>query len=152
MSDTIHSARGKSAGRRMTSAVAHGRKMLIDLVVANHRGPADTWTAARDRTAKQIGIERTYAARMWNRWSEMKDVSGEALMRLSAAYVAMCQRSEAAEARQIAEGERIARETADEIMAATALSRRTERMGPMATVAATPMASSPHAPSARPLP
>ncbi len=120
----------------MTTAVAHSRRMLVALTEAQHRGPTDTWTAARDRAAKAAGIERSYAARIWNRWQDMKDVSGEALTRLSVAYVALCEANEARERRQIAEGERIALEKAHEIASATTHSSGRERLGSQAASAA----------------
>lgn len=78
----------------MTTAVAKSFRLLEALTIAHHRGPSDTWTAARDRAAEAAGIERSYAARIWNRWQSMKDVSGEALMRLSDAYTAQCEHNE----------------------------------------------------------
>jgi len=130
MSDIRRVARDNSSGTQaMTTAASHSRRMLVALTQAHHRGPTDTWTAARDRAAKAAGIERSYATRLWSRWQDMKDVSGEVLIRLSAAYVALCEASEDQEARLVVEGERIARDTADEIMAAAGLSRRAERVG-----------------------
>lgn len=144
MSDTIHSARGtRSVSLTMTSAVTHSRAMLIALTVARHRGPADTWTAARDRTADDIGVERTYAARIWNRWQEMKDVSGEALIRLSSAYVALCLHSEKQEAAQVVDGERIAREKAHEITMAAALERHSQQTRALGSRPSAPRAPSP---------
>lgn len=142
MSDITHVARDKSSGTRsMTTAAAKSRRMLEALVIAHHRGPTDTWTAARDRAAKAAGIERSYAARLWSRWQDMKDVSGEALIRLSAAYVALCEASEIKEAELVLKGEAIARETADEIMAAAARSSRGECMGSKASQSASPAPS-----------
>ncbi|MBB3997231.1 hypothetical protein [Aureimonas pseudogalii] len=131
-----------SVSKTMTTAVAHSRRMLVALTVAHHRGPADTWTAARDRAARAAGIDRTYAARIWSRWQDMKDVSGEALMRLSGAYVALCERSEAIEAEQTALLERIDLETAHEITLAAALERRQQRMA-AARASKVPQAPSP---------
>lgn len=57
-----------------------------------HRGPRiDTWASARDRAAKAAGISSSTAARIWHRWADMKDVSGEALIRLMVAYESMCE-------------------------------------------------------------
>lgn len=130
MSDNRLVARDNSSGNQpMSTAAAKSRRMLEALVIAHHRGPTDTWTAARDRAAKAAGIERTYATRLWSRWQEMKDVSGEVLIRLSAAYVALCEASENKEAELVLTGKAIARETADEIMAAAARAGRGECMG-----------------------
>lgn len=75
--------------------VIETRSMLEALTVASHRGPRDTWTAARDRTAQKIGVKPTYAARLWHRWESMKDVSGEAYRAIRAAYDAQCNHNEA---------------------------------------------------------
>lgn len=52
-----------------------------------HRGPrVDTWASARDRAAKRAGISPSMASRIWHRWRDMKDVSGDALYKLMLAY------------------------------------------------------------------
>lgn len=88
--------------------VIETRSMLEALIIASHRGPRDTWTAARDRTAKDIGVKPTYAARLWHRWESMKDVSGDAYRSIRAAYDAQCDHNEAMAAlhRQRAEEKR----------------------------------------------
>ena len=75
--------------------VIETRTMLEALIVASHRGPRDTWTAARDRAARDIGLKPTYAARLWHRWETMKDVSGDAYRSIRAAYDAQCDHNEA---------------------------------------------------------
>ncbi len=63
---------------------------LEKIAEAVHRGPRrDTWTSARDRAAAIAGIEASMAKRIWQRWQEMKDVSGEALIKLMVAYEAI---------------------------------------------------------------
>ena len=68
---------------------------LEEITKRFHRGPRDTWTSARDRAAEAAGIERSMAKRIWQRWRDMKDVSGEAVVRLMIAYEAMCEATEA---------------------------------------------------------
>lgn len=70
--------------------------LLGRLMQANHRGPTDTWSAARDRTARKVGLDPSMAKRIWQRWRTMTDVSGDALIKLMLAYDAMCQRNEEA--------------------------------------------------------
>ncbi|WP_144405868.1 hypothetical protein [Brucella anthropi] len=69
---------------------------LEKLMQANHRGPTDTWTAARDRVAIKAGIEPSMAKRIWQRWRNMTDVSGDTLLKLMLAYDDLCQRNDAA--------------------------------------------------------
>lgn len=107
----------KGVARVMSTAVVRSRRYLEALTVAHHRGPHDTWTAARDRAAKTAGIERSYAARIWNRWQDMKDVSGEAFMRLSEAYESLCEQAQEHERRLDAEGVRLAREITRNVVA-----------------------------------
>lgn len=45
-------------------AVLEAREMLETLMKREHRGPTDTWTAARDRTAKRVGIAPSQAMRL----------------------------------------------------------------------------------------
>lgn len=75
--------------------VIETRSMLEALTIASHRGPRDTWAAARDRTARGIGVKPTYAARLWHRWETMKDVSGDAYRSIRSAYEAQCIHNEA---------------------------------------------------------
>lgn len=61
-----------------------------------HRGPRrDTWSSARDRAADFADIEPSMAKRIWQRWRDMRDVSGETLLRLMIAYEKVCEASEA---------------------------------------------------------
>jgi|GEM_PF-2304287 len=69
---------------------------LERLMDESHRGPTDTWTAARDRVAAKAGIEPSMAKRIWQRWRTMTDVSGDTLLKLMLAYDDMCQRNDAA--------------------------------------------------------
>lgn len=69
---------------------------LERLMDESHRGPTDTWTAARDRVAAKAGIEPSMAKRIWQRWRTMTDVSGDTLLKLMLAYNDMCQRNDAA--------------------------------------------------------
>ncbi|TPM37032.1 hypothetical protein [Mesorhizobium sp. B2-3-2] len=76
---------------------------LHGLAWAKHRGRHDTWTAARDRAAKEAGIASTIAKRIWQRFEGMNDVSGKALLKLMLAYEDACQRNEEAVAAYRAE-------------------------------------------------
>lgn len=67
---------------------------LQGLAWAKHKGRHDTWTAARDRAAGDAGVALSIAKRIWQRWQEMNDVGGEALLRLMLAYEDACQRNE----------------------------------------------------------
>ena len=67
---------------------------LQGLAWTKHRGRHDTWSAARDRAAKDAGIETTIAKRIWQRWEDMKDVSGSALLGLMVAYEDACRRND----------------------------------------------------------
>lgn len=86
----------KRAEGDMSDAVAlESRNMLAELMKLEHRGPADTWTAARDRKAKKIGLEPSYAKRLWQRWETMTDVSGAAYRAIRNAYELECARMDA---------------------------------------------------------
>lgn len=76
---------------------------LQGLAWAKHRGRHDTWTAARDRAAKEAGVASTIAKRIWQRFQGMDDVSGKALLKLMLAYEEACQRNEEAVAAYRAE-------------------------------------------------
>ena len=67
---------------------------LQGLAWAKHRGRHDTWGAARDRAAKEARIPPSIAKRIWQRWHEMTDVGGDALLKLMLAYEDACQRNE----------------------------------------------------------
>lgn len=67
---------------------------LHGLAWSMHKGRHDTWSAARDRAAEEAGIELTIAKRIWQRWENMKDVSGSALLGLMVAYEDACLRNE----------------------------------------------------------
>ncbi|MBN7777746.1 hypothetical protein JYP49_14185 [Nitratireductor aquimarinus] len=86
----------KRGGGVMSTAVQQSASFLNALAQLHHRGRGDTWGAARDRAAHSAGIERSYAKRIWDRWQTMNDVSGEAYMRLRAAYERACERNEEA--------------------------------------------------------
>lgn len=75
-------------------AVLEAREMLETLMKREHRGPTDTWTAARDRTAIRVGIEPSQAKRLWQRWQDMKDVSGGVYRAIRNAYDAQCEHNE----------------------------------------------------------
>jgi hypothetical protein len=74
--------------------VVETRDMLETLMKREHRGPSDTWTAARDRTAMKIGIEPAQARRVWQRWQDMKDVPGSVYRAIRNAYDAQCEHNE----------------------------------------------------------
>jgi len=76
---------------------------LQGLAWAKHRGRYDTWTAARDNAAKEAKLPLSVAKRIWQRWQNMNDVSGEALLKLMLAYEEMCVRNEEAAAAYRAE-------------------------------------------------
>lgn len=94
MSDTRRVARDikRDEGDMSEVAVMEARERLVFLTRCEHRGPTDTWTAARDRTARKIGLDQSYARRLWQRWQDMKDVSGGAYRSLLIAYHAQCDR------------------------------------------------------------
>lgn len=97
--DTKHDRESKMRALADTAGMNEPEKAefwLQGLAWANHRGRHDTWTAARDRTAKQAKIEASTAKRIWQRWETMNDVSGRALLRLMIAYEDACQRNEEA--------------------------------------------------------
>lgn len=76
---------------------------LQGLAWSKHRGRHDTWTAARDRAAREAGIGPSIAKRIWQRWQDMNDVGGDALLRLMLAYEDACRRNEDAVAAYRAE-------------------------------------------------
>ncbi|MER9768962.1 hypothetical protein NKJ09_23190 [Mesorhizobium sp. M0189] len=70
---------------------------LEEIAKKVHRGPRlDTWTSARNRAAEYAGIEVSMAKRIWQRWEDMKDVSGSALVKLMIAYERICETNERA--------------------------------------------------------
>lgn len=71
---------------------------LHGIAWGKYRGRHDTWTAARDRAAKEAGIPSSIAKRIWQRWQEMNDVGGDALLKLMLAYEELCERNETAAA------------------------------------------------------
>lgn len=83
--------------------------LLERLAAAAYRGRHDTWTAARDRAAKEAGVELSIARRIWQRWRGMNDVGGTPLLKLMLAYERLCRRIEvSADAMQ---AERLRRES-----------------------------------------
>lgn len=123
MSDIRRVVRDTKRGAEVMSEVAvqkaHG--WLEALMRAHHRGPTDTWTAARDRAAKAAGVDPTYAKRLWQRWQTMKDVSGGAFLALQEAYEAQCQHNEAMAAHHRAVREAIDDGATDEDLVAAGL-------------------------------
>ncbi len=71
---------------------------LAGIAFEKHGGRHDTWTAARDRAAHDAKVPLTIAKRIWQRWQDMNDVGGDALLKLMLAYEAMCERNEEAAA------------------------------------------------------
>lgn len=70
---------------------------LENITAAIHRGPhRDTWSSARDRAAELAGIEPSMARRIWQRWRDMKDVSGDAAIKLMITYEAIREGKEVA--------------------------------------------------------
>ncbi len=94
MSDTKRVARDtKHAELTMSIEAVHEAKGWLEwLTQREHRGRHDTWTAARGRAAKKAGVPESYAKRLWDRWEEMKDVSGGAYRALQHAYDSQCDR------------------------------------------------------------
>lgn len=76
---------------------------LQGLAWVKHRGRHDTWSAARDRAAKDAEVPLSIAKRIWQRFEAMNDVGGEALLKLMLAYEEACQRNEDAVAAYRAE-------------------------------------------------
>lgn len=111
----------RNAKAMSEAAVRLSYERLEFLMKAHHRGPRDTWGAARDRAAKAAGIEPTYAKRLWNRWQTMKDVSGGVFHALAEAYNAQCDHNEAMAAlhRQRAEEKRHGRSSHQDGISAT---------------------------------
>lgn len=93
----------RNGGGVMSTALGEASFYLNELTKMHHRGRGDTLTAARDRAAKGAGVPRTYAKRIWDRLDSMKDVSGEAYLKLRIAYEASCERHEAKAAEYRAE-------------------------------------------------
>lgn len=107
MSDSRRVENDTKRGELVMRALVHTEGMSVPeraeywlqaLATAQHRGRHDTWTAARDRAAKQAGLPQTIAQRIWQRWQTMQDVSGDALLKLMLAYEGLCERNEAAAA------------------------------------------------------
>jgi hypothetical protein len=96
MSDTKRVARDtKHAELTMSIEAVHEAKGWLEwLTQREHRGRHDTWTAARGRAAKKAGVPESYAKRLWDRWEEMKDVSGGTYRALHRAYQSQCDRQE----------------------------------------------------------
>ncbi len=93
----------KHGGDVMNTALHEANFYLNELVRMHHRGRGDTLGAARDRAAREAGVPRSYAKRIWDRLDTMKDVSGEAYRKLRIAYEASCERHEAKAAEYRAE-------------------------------------------------
>jgi len=123
MSDIKRVARDIKGGVKVMSEIAvyEARGWLEALMKRHHRGPADTWTAARDRAAAAAGVEPTYAKRLWQRWETMKDVSGGAYRALQQAYESQCEHNERMAAHHRAVREAIEDGSTDKIERATAL-------------------------------
>ncbi|RFC66475.1 hypothetical protein DYI37_03265 [Fulvimarina endophytica] len=98
----------------MTTIARETYGMLEVLTVSRHRGPRDTWGAARDRTAREIGLKPAYAKRLWERWAEMRDVSGAAYKAVREAYDAQCLKNEMMADHHAAVREMIANGATDE--------------------------------------
>lgn len=69
---------------------------LQGLAWVENKGRHDTWGASRDRAARRSKIPLTIAKRIWQRWRDMNDVGGDALLKLMLAYEEACQKQEAA--------------------------------------------------------
>lgn len=63
---------------------------------SKHRGRGDTLGAAVQRAADEIGAPVSLAKRCWDRWKEMKSVSGSVMIPFMLAYEEMVQRNYAA--------------------------------------------------------
>lgn len=59
-----------------------------------HRGRGDTLGAAVQRAASMIGAPVSLSKRCWDRWKEMKSVSGSVMIPFMLAYEDLCQRIE----------------------------------------------------------
>jgi len=66
--------------------VLETRFYLNELVKREWRGMGDTQELARDRVMDRIGIATSYGFRLWSKFSELNDVSGEAYRALRVAY------------------------------------------------------------------
>lgn len=66
--------------------VIETRFYLNELVKREWRGMGDTVEQARDRVMIRLGIPTTYGFRLWLKFKELNDVSGEAYRSLRLAY------------------------------------------------------------------
>lgn len=103
MSDTRGVENDTKGGELVMRALADTEGMSVPeraefwlqgLAWAKHRGRHDTWTAARERAAKEAGIAVSIAKRIWQRFEAMNDVGGEAMLNLMLAYERACQNNE----------------------------------------------------------
>lgn len=56
-----------------------------------HRGRGDTLGAAVQRAADEIGAPVSQSKRCWDRWKDMKSVSGSVMIPFMLAYEELCQ-------------------------------------------------------------
>ncbi|WP_157951651.1 GIY-YIG nuclease family protein [Agrobacterium pusense] len=73
--------------------VLETRFYLNELVKREWQGMGDTVEMARDRLMDSLGIQRSYGFRLWSKFKELNDVSGDAYRSLRLAY-ALALRSE----------------------------------------------------------
>ncbi len=66
--------------------VLETRFYLNELVKREWRGMGDTQELARDRVMDRIEIPRSYGFRLWSKYRELNDVSGEAYRSMRLAY------------------------------------------------------------------
>lgn len=67
------------------------------------RGQGDTWTAARDRAAREAGVTPAQAERLQKNWKSMKFPNGDVYRLLRNKYEALCERVEIAAGRMESE-------------------------------------------------
>lgn len=76
----------------MSSSIA--AREAFDLLNAGtmreYRGWGDTRTGARDRAAREAGISRAQAERLWKNWQKMKSVDGDVYRCLRNTYGHLC--------------------------------------------------------------
>lgn len=74
-----------------TSACAEESFRLLNAGAKLHwRGQGDTWTAARDRAAKEAGITPSQAERLQKNWRTMKFPNGDVYRLLRNKYAYLC--------------------------------------------------------------
>lgn len=117
----------------MSSSIA--AREAFDLLNAGtmreYRGWGDTRTGARDRAAREAGISRAQAERLWKNWQKMKSVDGDVYRCLRNTYGHLCSMLENAaermerERREIEETDEIGKSASPDLAGVESTARRT---------------------------